>query len=123
MEKKAKKDKIKLFEYDCKGFVIKPRWQLVSSHTARRTAITNMVLSKKWTDRQMMEVSGHKKYETFNKYVKLSLDDIADEILILYGGSVKPENITEIMDGDEVDGALVGGASLDPEKFMQIIDF
>ena len=49
--------------------------------------------------------------------------DIADDILILYGGSVKPDNISEIMEGDEVDGALVGGASLDPEKFMQIIDF
>lgn len=57
--------------------------------------------------------------EITNKYG----EDIADEILILYGGSVKPDNITEIMDGDEVDGALVGGASLEPEKFMQIIDF
>lgn len=62
--------------------------------------------------------------ETIRKEItKMYGDDIADEILILYGGSVKPENITEIMDGDEVDGALVGGASLDPEKFMQIIDF
>ena len=50
-------------------------------------------------------------------------EDIADEIIIQYGGSVKPENISDIMDMPEIDGALVGGASLDPEKFMAIIDF
>jgi len=50
-------------------------------------------------------------------------EDTADEIIIQYGGSVKPENISEIMDQPEIDGALVGGASLDPDKFMAIIDF
>ena len=50
-------------------------------------------------------------------------EDTADEIIIQYGGSVKPENITEIMNMPEIDGALVGGASLDPEKFMDIINF
>ena len=50
-------------------------------------------------------------------------EDTADEIIIQYGGSVKPENITEIMDMPEIDGALVGGASLDPDKFLAIIDF
>ena len=42
---------------------------------------------------------------------------------IQYGGSVKPENATEIMNMDEIDGALVGGASLIPQKFMDIINF
>ncbi len=50
-------------------------------------------------------------------------EDAADEIIIQYGGSVKPENITDIMDMPEIDGALVGGASLDPVKFMDIINF
>ena len=50
-------------------------------------------------------------------------EDTADEMIIQYGGSVKPENIADIMDMPEIDGALVGGASLDPEKFMAIIDF
>lgn len=50
-------------------------------------------------------------------------EDTADEMIIQYGGSVKPENISEIMDMPEIDGALVGGASLDPDKFMAIIDF
>lgn len=50
-------------------------------------------------------------------------EDVADKVLIQYGGSVKPENATEIMNMPEIDGALVGGASLDPGKFMNIIDF
>ena len=55
--------------------------------------------------------------------IKLYDEETADEIIIQYGGSVKPENISDIMDMPEIDGALVGGASLDPDKFMAIIDF
>lgn len=50
-------------------------------------------------------------------------EDVADEVIIQYGGSVKPANATEIMNMPEIDGALVGGASLKPEDFMKIIDF
>lgn len=50
-------------------------------------------------------------------------EDVADEIIIQYGGSVKPANATEIMNMPEIDGALVGGASLKPDDFMKIIDF
>ena len=50
-------------------------------------------------------------------------EDTCDEVVIQYGGSVKPENATEIMNMDEIDGALVGGASLIPSKFMDIINF
>ncbi len=48
---------------------------------------------------------------------------LADEIRIQYGGSVKPENIAELMSMTDIDGALVGGASLDAEKFIRIIAF
>ena len=50
-------------------------------------------------------------------------EDVADEVIIQYGGSVKPANATEIMNMSEIDGALVGGASLKPDDFMKIIDF
>jgi len=50
-------------------------------------------------------------------------EDTCDNVIIQYGGSVKPENATEIMNMDEIDGALVGGASLVPAKFMDIINF
>ena len=55
--------------------------------------------------------------------IELYDEDTADEVIIQYGGSVKPANATEIMNMDEIDGALVGGASLKAEDFMQIIDF
>ena len=49
--------------------------------------------------------------------------ETADKIVIQYGGSVKPENATEIMNMEEIDGALVGGASLEPLRFIEIINF
>jgi triosephosphate isomerase len=50
-------------------------------------------------------------------------DVISDRVVIQYGGSVKPENATEIMNMEEIDGALVGGASLEASKFSEIINF
>jgi triosephosphate isomerase len=47
----------------------------------------------------------------------------ADRVRILYGGSVKSGNISGIMAQPDVDGALVGGASLDPEEFVRICRF
>jgi triosephosphate isomerase (TIM) len=48
-------------------------------------------------------------------------DTTAERIRIQYGGSVKPENAREIMSQPDIDGALVGGASLDPRSFAQIV--
>lgn len=45
------------------------------------------------------------------------------DVSIQYGGSVKPENIDEIMAQSEIDGALVGGASLQPDSFARIVNF
>ena len=42
---------------------------------------------------------------------------------ILYGGSVKPENVATLMNQPEIDGALVGGASLDPNGFASIVKY
>ncbi|MDD5922317.1 MAG: triose-phosphate isomerase [Eubacteriales bacterium] len=50
-------------------------------------------------------------------------DETAESIIIQYGGSVKPENVKELMEKPDIDGALVGGASLIPEKFAAILDF
>jgi triosephosphate isomerase len=54
---------------------------------------------------------------------KIGSDEIAEAARILYGGSVKSANIVEIMRQPDVDGVLVGGASLDPEEFAQIAKF
>jgi triosephosphate isomerase len=47
----------------------------------------------------------------------------ADKLRILYGGSVKPENAKALMAEEEIDGALVGGASLDPKSFAAIVKY
>ncbi|MEO7674656.1 MAG: triose-phosphate isomerase [Pyrinomonadaceae bacterium] len=49
--------------------------------------------------------------------------DVAKDMRILYGGSVKPDNIRELMSQDDVDGVLVGGASLDAQSFAQIVNY
>jgi triosephosphate isomerase len=48
---------------------------------------------------------------------------VADGMRILYGGSVKPENIGELMSQEDVDGALVGGASLEATSFEKIVNY
>lgn len=49
--------------------------------------------------------------------------EFADGLRILYGGSVKPENAKSLMSETEIDGALVGGASLDPKSFADIVKY
>ncbi len=50
-------------------------------------------------------------------------DEYSQGLRILYGGSVKPENAKALMSQDEIDGALVGGASLDPKSFAAIVKY
>lgn len=50
-------------------------------------------------------------------------DDAAEACRILYGGSVKPDNIKNLMAQEDLDGALVGGASLDPTSFAAIVNY
>jgi triosephosphate isomerase len=49
--------------------------------------------------------------------------DTAESLRVQYGGSVKPENAAEILSKRDVDGALVGGASLSPEDLIKIVEF
>jgi triosephosphate isomerase (TIM) len=49
--------------------------------------------------------------------------ETAQAVRILYGGSVKPDNVRAIMDEPEIDGALVGGASLEAETFLRLINY
>ena len=50
-------------------------------------------------------------------------DEVANNLRILYGGSVKPDNAKALMSEEEIDGALVGGASLDPKSFTAIVKY
>ena len=50
-------------------------------------------------------------------------EEISEEVRIQYGGSVKPANVSEIMNQTDIDGALVGGASLKPADFVELVNF
>lgn len=50
-------------------------------------------------------------------------ESVAEQVVIQYGGSVKPENVDELMAQPDIDGALVGGASLKAESFARIVNF
>jgi len=63
-----------------------------------------------------------------HKYIRSLIEGLfgttlAESVRILYGGSVKPANVSELMAMPDIDGALVGGASLDAESFSQIVKF
>lgn len=63
--------------------------------------------------------------EEVQAFIRKILSDLygkekAEKIRILYGGSVTPENVADLMKEPDIDGVLVGGASLDPEKFFKI---
>jgi triosephosphate isomerase len=66
--------------------------------------------------------------EEVHRYIREKLErlytrEIAGEIRIQYGGSVTPENVRGLMNQDNIDGALVGGASLKSETFSRIVRF
>lgn len=50
-------------------------------------------------------------------------DSVANGLRILYGGSVKPDNAGRLMEEADIDGALVGGASLAPDSFAKIVNY
>jgi len=59
------------------------------------------------------------RYEAANAFG----DEFAAQLRILYGGSVKPDNATALLSQEEIDGALVGGASLDPKSLTKIVKY
>ncbi len=71
------------------------------------------------TPEQAQEMHGHIRRTIAESHG----NDVADAMRVLYGGSVKPDNIKELMSQEDVDGALVGGASLDAESFARIVNY
>lgn len=58
-----------------------------------------------------------------NQIANLYNQEVADEVIIQYGGSVKSSNAKGLFEMSDIDGGLVGGASLDPEEFARIVNF
>ncbi len=71
------------------------------------------------TPEQAQEMHGHIRRTVAETHGS----ETADKTRILYGGSVKPDNIATLMSQSDVDGALVGGASLEAESFAQIVNY
>jgi triosephosphate isomerase len=94
-------------DYNSAGLVVayEPVWAIGTGKTA--------------TEQQAQEVHSFLRQLLADIFEK----DIAGQIRILYGGSVKPENIDLLMQQEDIDGALVGGAALDAQSFCRIINF
>ena len=71
------------------------------------------------TPEQAQEMHGYIRRTVANSHG----EDVAKAMRILYGGSVKPDNIAALMAQDDIDGALVGGASLEAESFASIVNY
>ena len=71
------------------------------------------------TPEQAQEMHGYIRRKIEESHGK----QVSDSVRILYGGSVKPDNIAELMSQADVDGALVGGASLEAESFSKIVNY
>jgi triosephosphate isomerase len=107
LDKQVKKGLERLFAENLKTLVIayEPVWAIGTGKTA--------------TNDQAQEV-----HQFLRSLVaELFGEALAKSIRILYGGSVKPDNISELMARSDIDGALVGGASLDAETFSKIVQF
>ena len=107
LDKQVKKGLKKLVSDQLDTLIIayEPVWAIGTGKTA--------------TDDQAQEV-----HEFIRTLVKKNFGDVlSGSLRILYGGSVKPANIANLMAMPDIDGALVGGASLDAESFSQIVKF
>ncbi len=71
------------------------------------------------TPEQAQEMHGHIRQTVANAHSA----EVGERVRILYGGSVKPDNIATLMSQPDVDGALVGGASLEAASFAQIVNY
>ncbi len=92
---------------DMKNIVVayEPIWAIGTGKTASAMDAQNMLFNIRET---IKEIYG---------------DDISEEVRLQYGGSVKPANVETLMNQDDIDGALVGGASLEAESFVQLVNF
>ena len=105
--------------------VISQQLDAVLSLIGRHANLANAVIAYEpiWaigTGKQASPEQAQEVHETIRKQCCTLDQQWGDQIRILYGGSVKPENATGLFAMPDIDGALVGGASLDADKFIEI---
>ena len=79
-ERRAEEAGTKHFDRDEAGNVIKPKYEMIVTHCARRSCITNLYKSQLLSTGEIMKISGHKTESVFYEYISLSSDEIADRI-------------------------------------------
>ena len=82
-----------------------PIWAIGTGKTATKEDANETI---KWIREEIEKIYG---------------SDVSENVIILYGGSVKPSNAKELFEMSDIDGGLVGGASLKPEDFANIVNF
>ena len=94
--------------------------------TAEEVAVTTVAYEPVWaigTGRTASPAQAQDAHRLIRDRLSESFGDhVAQSVRIQYGGSVKPENAAELLQQPDIDGALVGGASLQPDSFLAIID-
>jgi triosephosphate isomerase (TIM) len=107
LDKQVKNGLESLFCENLKSLVVayEPVWAIGTGKTA--------------TKEQAQEVHAYVR----NRFVEVYGPEFAKGLRILYGGSVKPSNVRDLMAMEDIDGALVGGASLDPDSFSRLVHF
>lgn len=94
--------------------------------TAEQATVVTVAYEPIWAIGTGMPAHGAEANDIIHRAVRSVLADLYDEaaaetIRVQYGGSVKPDNVTEFLAQPEIDGALVGGASLDARDFAEIV--
>ncbi|MCQ6281833.1 triose-phosphate isomerase [Bacillus sp. EB600] len=109
--------------YNIVGNQIKQALNGLSEEQVKQTVIAYEPIwaigtGKSSTTKDANEVCAHIRSVVVSQFS----ENAADSIRIQYGGSVKPENVAEFMAESDIDGALVGGASLNPKNFVQLLE-
>lgn len=92
--------------------------EYISNLTIAYEPVWSIGTGKNATKEIASDVCGYISDVISEKYGK----EVGDSVYVLYGGSVKPENVKDYVNDQNIDGALVGGASLKAESFLQMID-
>ena len=95
----------------------------VANEGAERVVIAYEPVWAIGTGKTATPESAQEVHAFIREHLSKRFGEAASQIRIQYGGSVKPDNIYDLMAQPEIDGALIGGASLEPESFARIVRF
>ncbi|KXZ40257.1 triosephosphate isomerase [Alkalithermobacter thermoalcaliphilus JW-YL-7 = DSM 7308] len=103
---------------------VKAAFENVSSEDAKKVVIAYEPIWAIGTGKTASSKDANDVISYIREVIKdIYSEDVSEEVRIQYGGSVKPSNVEEIMNEEDIDGALVGGASLNPADYVELVNF